>query len=433
MKMLNTDAKGVNYKIVNRVEQHIIKKRHKYYEEIDKLCFLSKNLYNATLYIIRQEYFKTKNYMNYNTVNKLFTDSDNVDYRALPSKVSKHTQMLADKNYKSFFKLLKKKNEGSYNKPVKMPKYLHKTKGRYIVHYEKGAINKGKPKDKLKLSGTNIYLDTKLPKEQVQFVRLIPHNNGQYYVLEIGYRKTIRLNALERKEKYNIASIDLGVNNLMTVTSNVMSPIIYSGKPLKSINQYYNKRKAELKSKLVKVNKKESHETSKRLNRLGLKRKNKINDYIHKITKKLVNQLVSNQIEIVVIGYNKGWKQDIKIGSRNNQNFVSIPFKRVIEVITYKLEEKGVKVELEKESYTSKCSFLDNETIKRQDNYKGKRITRGLYKSSEGKLINADVNGSYNILKKYIVRNCGKVAWNLSYFRDCVEVSSIPYLTKEVA
>ena len=206
-------------------------------------------------------------------------------------------------------------------------------------------------------------------------------------------------------------SIDLGLNNLATIGSNVIKPIIINGKPLKSINQFYNKRVSNLKSKL-----KDGKKTSRRIKSLTDKRNNKIKDYLHKASTLLVNQLVSNDLNTLIIGNNKSWKQDINIGKRNNQNFVQIPHSTFIKMLEYKCKLRGINVLITEESYTSKCSFLDNEDIKKQKEYKGRRIKRGLFKSSKGILINADVNGSLNILKK--------VVGNFKY--NPIEVCSTP-------
>lgn len=395
-------------------ERHIIKKSNSIFKELDNLTFLSKNLYNATLYRVRQEYIKNKTYLNYNTVNKEFTQYNQVDYRALPAKVSKHTQMQVDKNFKSFFALLKtKKLQGHPH----IPKYLPKD-GRQVVNYEKGALSLVK-QGYIKLSKTNVSIKTNIQKEKIQAVRVVP--KGNHIVIEVCYTQEI----LDEIHNTNYASIDLGINNLITVTSNVMNPIIINGKPVKSINQYYNKKVSEVKKDLSKQNLK----TSTRLKRLTLKRGNKINDYFHKSTTALVNQLVSNNISKLIIGYNKGWKQDIKLGKVNNQKFVSIPFYKLVKMLEYKCIIKGIRVEYQEESYTSKCSFLDNEEIKKHTEYKGKRIYRGLYKSKEGILINSDVNGSLNILKKNLQKN---VAWNFQVWKDCVEVGSMPVTLLEV-
>ena len=402
---------------VTLVEKHIIRESSLQYKELDLLCFLSKNLYNSTLYAIRQHYFTANKYLDYYKVNKQFTIENQNDYRALPAKVSKHTQMEVDRNFKSFFSLLKKKNQGTYNKPVNLPKYLDKIKGRQVVFYEKGSLSL-KNEGFIKLSKTNIIIKTKVVKDSIQFVRLVP--KGNHIVIEVGYRKETE----DYKDNNRYASIDLGLNNLMTVGSNCMPPFIINGRPLKSMNQYYNKELARKKAELIKT---EGKYTSKKIQSLHLKRNNKVNDYIHKATTVLVNQLVSNKISNLVIGYNKGWKQDINIGTRNNQNFIQIPFYKVISQLEYKCNLVGIKVSLQEESYTSKCSFLDNEEVKKHEVYKGIRIKRGLYVSSEGKEINADLNGAMNILKKYL---CKKEVWNLALVKDCIEVCSTPNVGK---
>lgn len=412
---------------ITLVESHSYKQSNAYFKELDTLCFLSKNLYNSTLFSVRQEYFSSQSYKNYYAVNKEFTLTNHPDYRSLPTKVSKHTQMLVDKNYKSFFHLLKLKSLGQYNKPIKQPKYLDKIKGRQVVFYEKGALS-FKEKGFIKLSKTTIKIPTQLTKEQVSFVRIVPVSLGTKINVEVGYKKEIP-NELEDNKRY--ASVDLGINNLMTVSSNVMKPVIYNGKPLKSMNQYYNKTLSKLKKELWENNKQKS---SKRIKQLTQKRNNKINDYLHKVSSKLVNQLVEHSINTLVIGKNNEWKQDSNLGKRNNQNFIQIPFTRLIQILSYKCKIKGIKLEIQEESYTSKCSFIDNEEIKKQTKYIGKRIKRGLFKTNNKEIpyINADVNGSLNILKKYLIK---KEVWNecegINNLRsNCIEVSSKPNIDK---
>lgn len=406
-------------KYETRVEQHQITTQDNRYKEADNLCFLSKNLYNATLYAVRQYYFKNKKYLRYYDVNKQFTHSNNSDYRALPAKVSKCTQRLVDKNFKSFFNLRRK---GYF---ARIPKYLDTENGKQIVHYEKKAISFVKRKGYIHLSKTNIFIKTNLTKEEVQFVRIIP--KGNHIVFEIGYNKLI-----EEKKKDNgrYASIDLGINNLMTVSSNVFTPFIINGKPVKSMNVYYNKLLARNKKLLWKLNKQKS---SHRLCSIHRKRMNKVKDYFHKSTHYVVNQLVSNQVNTLVIGYNKGWKQDATMIKSSKQTFIQIPFYTLIQILTYKCKEKGINVILQEESYTSKSSFLDLDEIPIWDSKKnivtfsGKRVKRGLYKSKEGKLINADLNGSLNILRKYLEK---QEAWNEKLFSNLVEVCSKPLLIR---
>lgn len=277
------------------VLKHSYKKSHPFYKELDKLCFLSKNLYNSTLYTVRQHYFETHKYLNYNAVNKLFTDNKQVDYCALPRKVSKMTQQLVDKSFKSFFALLKAKQKREYNEPINIPNYLDKVKGRQIVHYDKQALSFKAKEGFIKLSGTNIYipLTNDITEDIVRYVRIVPKSHNIIDV-EIGYKTEVP----EIEYNNRIASIDLGINNLATVTSNVFSPFIINGKPLKSINQYYNKHLADLKSfQMLKGNKKSTN----RIKALTVKRNNKITDYMHKATRLITNHLVSNNISLLVI------------------------------------------------------------------------------------------------------------------------------------
>lgn len=369
-------------------ERHIIKNN----KELDQLCFNSKNLYNRALYLVRQHYFKTKGYLNYFGVNRLMVDSKDKDYYALPTKVSNQTLMLLDRNFKVFFALLKKKQSGKYNKSIKLPKYLNK-EGRSITTFPKDAVSKKSLKKGLiKLSSLSIEIPTKVTESNLVEVRVLPRNN--HHVIEVVYRVEEKQ---PKSDNGRYASIDLGLDNLATVSSNVVKPFIINGRPLKSINQYYNKEKARLQSHL-----KGDKKTSKRIKSITNIRNNKVKDYLHKSSRKIVNFLVSNNISTLIIGYNEEWKQNINLGRTNNQSFTNIPFYTFINQLDYKCKLEGINVKFIEESYTSKCSFLDGESLEEHENYLGKRIERGLFKSAKGKLINADLNGSLNILKKVV-------------------------------
>lgn len=376
------------------VEKHIINCKHKFYEEADKLCWLSKNLYNSTLYSVRQHFFETKEFLTYRKINKIYVDTNNSDYRALPSKVAKHTQMLVEHNFKSFFGLLKLKLNGKYSKPIKIPKYLNPKNGRQVVHYEKGALS-FKKQGYIKLSKTDIKIKTELTKDKVQFVRIVPRKN--HIVIEIGY------NVIEKEIKTNgnLLAIDIGVNNIASCVTNEGDKFLINGKQLKYINHNYNKRNAEIQRKLLFHNK----YMSKYKVNVTNKRNNRINDYLHKITTYIVNHAVSKSITTIVVGYNKEWKQDTNMGKSNNQNFVNIPFYKFISMLEYKCKLKGIVFKTITEEYTSKCSFIDSEEIKKHKKYAGKRINRNFFKSKKGIIINADINGAYNILKKYMLKN----------------------------
>ena len=399
------------------VEKHIIKPHHKYYGELDHLCLLSKNLYNATLYSIRQYYFTTKQFLNYQAVNKLFASSNQPDYRALPAKVAQHTQMLVDRNFKSFFELLKLKGQGKYNKPIKIPRYLNKKAGRQVVHYAKGALS-FKKQGFIQLSKTNIKIKTKLTKESVQFVKLVPRNH--YVVIEIGYH----VKEPELKLNNNVLAIDIGVNNIASCVTTDGDKSLINGRQLKYINHNYNKAVADAKSKLKTTH---NQNSSNYISQIINKRNHRINDYLHKITTYIVNHAVFKDIGTIVVGYNKEWKQDTKMGKVNNQNFAQIPFYRLINLLAYKCRLKGIKFQTITESYTSKCSFVDNEEIKKHQSYSGKRINRELFKTKNGLIINADINGAYNILKKYMQKNA---TWNEDLSQTLVKACSMPSVRK---
>ena len=399
------------------VEKHIIKPSHQYYDELDHLCLLSKNLYNATLYTVRQYYFANKQFLNYQAVNKIYAGSNQPDYRALPAKVATHTQMLVDRNFKSFFALLKLKAQGKYNRPIKIPKYLNKKAGRQVVHYTKGALS-FKAQGFIKLSKTNIKIKTKLTKENVQFVRLVPRNN--YIAIEIGYH----VKELELKSNNNVLAIDIGVNNIASCVTTDGDKLLVNGKPLKYINHNYNKAVAKARGKLKTTH---NQNSSKYISQIINKRNNRINDYLHKITTYIVNHAVSKDIGTIVVGYNKEWKQDTNLGKVNNQNFVNIPFYRLINLLAYKCRLKGIRFQTITEEYTSKCSFVDNEEIKKHQSYSGRRISREWFKTKKGLIINADINGAYNILKKYMQKNA---TWNEPLSQTLVRVCSVPSVRK---
>lgn len=375
-------------------ERHIISSSHPYFLECDQLTFLGKNLYNATLFYQRASFFK-KDFQNYYAVNRVFTHENQIDYRALPAKVSKQVQMLVDKSFKSYFALVKKKTKGEYDSLVRIPRYLHKTKGRCTLPYPKDALSL-KEEGIVKFSKTGIKIKTKVGKERIQGARIVP--KGNHFVIEILYKKPKKEIVSDTIQK--IAFIDPGLNNLMTVTSNAFSPLLYSGKELKSLNQLANKKLAQVKSVL---SEKGLH-SSLLLISIYNKRDRRIKDCLHKLSAHLVNQFVSHKIDTVIFGHNIGQKQDIKLGSVTNQNFVQIPFFQLISLLQYKCELQGIRFITTEESYTSKCSFLDLEEVAKQKEYLGKRVKRGLFQTKEGVLINADVNGSLNIGRKYLMK-----------------------------
>ncbi len=370
---------------MQRVERHIIMNS----KDLDNITFLSKNLYNFCTYYMRQSLFKKVKYFGEYELSKLLTEYNQDDYRALPSQTAQQVIKLVFKNWKSYYISLKayKKNPKKYLGSPKMPKYKKKIGHNIViftnqqVRIKDGFINFPKK--------TNIKpLKTKV--NNINQVRIIPKSN--HFIIEVVYEKNIK----EHKLNENLyLSIDLGVNNLISTSNNAgLNPIIINGKQVKAINQFYNKKKAELMSFIG------NKGTSKNIEKLTLKRDNKINDYFHKTTKYIINYCIDNEVKNIVVGYNKGWKQKVNIGKKNNQKFVSIPYLKLINQLKYKAEENNILVILNEESYTSKCSALDLEPIKKHENYVGKRVKRGLFKGKE--LINSDINGSLNILRKVI-------------------------------
>ena len=387
------------------VEKHIIKRNSLEYNELDNLCFLTKNLYNTALYKIRQHYFNTGKYLNkFQLINEL-TKEKQADYIALPRKVSQQVIYQVDQTMTSVFKLLKLKNSGKYEKPISLPYYKEKT-GRNLLIFTNQAISKKQLEtNKIIKFGKNIQTTIHTKQDLIQQVRVVPHGHD-YIAVEVLYNKPEHL---LKQDIQRYMSIDLGINNLCTIGTNcadIKENIIINGKPVKSINQYYNKKYAEYKS--IQDTKCKTAYTNK-LRTLRIKRENKLNDYLHKTSRYIVNHLVSNNINTLIIGYNKEWKQETNIGKVNNQKFIQIPYLKLIEQLQYKCKLAGINVIIQEECYTSKSSFIDNDFIPSfksttELNYKfsGQRIKRGLYKSLEGRLINADLNGSLNILRKAV-------------------------------
>ncbi|RLP89128.1 transposase [Geobacillus stearothermophilus] len=375
--------------LVTRVEQHQINSYHYLYHYCNDLCFKSKNLYNYANYIVRQEFINNNEWIRYNSLDKMLKHEQ--VYKELPAQTSQQILRLLDKNWKSFFKAIKDwiKNKEKYLGKPKLPKYKKKN-GRNVVIFTNQQC---KIKDGyIKFPKTDLKLKTKVI-EGLQQVRIVP--KGSIYVIEVVYKKEIP-NMI--RESNRVVGIDLGLNNFVTMVNNIgETPIVINGKGVKSINQYYNKQKAYFQSILKKQN---GLDWSKRLEKLTLKRNNKIKDFMHKASRHVVDWCVKHNIDTIVIGKNDNWKQEVDLGKRLNQAFVQIPYDMFIHQLQYKAEEQGVRVIVTEESYTSKCSFLDMEEIKKQKQYKGKRIKRGLFQSEKGILINADVNGAYNIIRK---------------------------------
>ncbi len=312
------------------VERHIIKRGHRFFDECDSLCFSSKNLYNLANYNIRQGFIYAKTYSNYNLLDKALKQTQ--EYKALPAKVAQQVLRVLERNWSSFFAALSewKKMPDKFTGRPKLPKYKDKQKGRNILVYTIQAVSQvWLKKGIVAPSKTNIKIPTKIAPESIKEVRIVPHTDC--YIIEVIYEKLIS----SIKDNELIASIDLGLNNLIALTSNRagFQPILVNGRPLKSINQFYNKRKASLQEQLPRFT-----YSSKRILRLTRRRNQKINNYLHHASNQIVNTLRDNSIGTLLIGQNKHQKQSINMGKTNNQNFVNISHSKLIAKLTYKCE-----------------------------------------------------------------------------------------------
>lgn len=359
--------------------------------ELSNLCHLAKNLYNLANWYFRQDFFNLNNFLSYYDLDFILKDKE--AYKSLPSQTSQQIIRLVVRNWKSYFKALKeyKRDFKKFKKKPKLPGYKKKN-GESIVIFTNQQC---KIKEGYLCFPKRVNLEPIKTRviEKLNQVRILP--KGICYIIEIVYEKEEKNLKLD---KNHILSIDLGLNNLITaVNNNGCKPFIIKGGMVKSINQYYNKQLAYFRSI---ENKKGNFTDTKRIKKLHLIRNNKIKTLFHRISKNVIEYCIQNDIGSIAIGYNFNWKQKINIGKRNNQKFVQIPFLKLVKQIEYKAKLVGIQVKTIDESYTSKCSFLDNEAIEKHENYVGKRISRGLFKTSKGVIINADVNGAYNIMKK---------------------------------
>ncbi len=385
-----------------RTEKHIIKVNNPFFDILMDFCHKSKNLYNHANYIIRQEFINNGNWIRYSKLDKILKiETEHNDYTMMPTaKIAQQTLILLDKNWKAFFKSIKSwsNNRKKYLGRPKMPKYLKKDSGYILTLTNQDCKIREKyilfPKTFNDFRIKPKFLDRKNYKSFKQ-VRIIPHKHK--IIIELIYEIIVCDDKINN-DRY--IGIDIGVNNLVTIANNINDKaFIINGKPLKSINQFYNKQVSHYQSVCKRMNNKNY---STRMNKLAEKRNIKINDYLHKASRKIINYCTNNQINTIIIGKNNGWKQNSKMSRRINQNFVQIPFNRFIEMIRYKAKENGIAVILTEESYTSGTSFIDNEQPIKENYNKSRRIKRGLFKSNDGLLINADLNGAYQILRKVV-------------------------------
>lgn len=275
-----------------------------------------------------------------------------------------------------------------------------------VAEYNKQAIGKRRLERDHQVVPSGWMHGFKLPAhisaKQVQSARVLKDPRG--FKLEVLYTKE----PAEVQPPGNItAGIDLGVNILAAVTfSDSQQPLLINGRPLKSINQFTNKVNAKLRSK--QDTRRGGEYNQRKLDRLWDKRNRRIDHYLHSASRQLTEQLVSAGVGTVLVGWNDGFKSNINIGRVNNQNFTALPLAKFISMLEYKCAEHGIAVERVEESYTSKASFLDQdpmpvygELAAATPKFSGRRTQRGQYRSADGTLLHADVNGSGNIIRKH--------------------------------
>lgn len=386
------------YLVVKQQLNHLSKVE---YNVLKEQCRISKNLKNQVLYEIRQKFFSDKSYLNYNEVYKLLKTNNN--YKLLQSNMAQQIMKRVDAEFKSFFGSL---NSQKVTNKVNIPHYLPKDGYNQLVIQQINVRN-----GKFQMPYSREYAKTHekfyirvpsiLSDKTIKEIKIIPKYNARFF--EISYTYEVEDVSKIDLDKTKALAIDLGVSNLCTCVTSDGDSFILDGRKLKSYNQWYNKENARLQS--IKDKQKLDKSLTKRQVSLLRKRENRIRDYLGKATKRIINYCLEHNIGSLVLGKNKGFQQKSNMGKVNNQTFVQMPFYKLQQKLEYQCELYGIDMIEQEESYTSKASFWDRDKIpvygdSKQYSFSGKRIKRGLYQTSSGKLLNADVNGALNILRK---------------------------------
>ena len=390
------------------------------YEILRKLCRLSKNLYNEALYSIRQYFFAERKYLRYENNYHVCKNSEN--YKVLNTDIAQQTLKVVDRCFKSFFALISKAKSGSYQfNQIRPPHYLDK-EGYFSLIIPRINIKNGyftlpmSREFKREHGELRFIIPPNIADKKIQEVRIHPRNNARFFEIEYIYiQPDIRVEL--DYDKY--LAVDLGLDNLASCVTSEGASFILDGKQIKSYNRLYNKENAKLQSILAKQ---QIKYFSKRQYLNLQKRNTRINYAMSVAARKIINYCINNHVGNIVVGYNPDWKRDINIGSHNNQNFVQIPHGLLREKIKYLCELYGIKYHEQEESYTSKASFFDNDKLPvynadnpQSYNFSGKRITHGQYRTSNGYVLNADINGALNILRK-----CNLISLKALQDRGCV-------------
>lgn len=396
------------------------------YLTIKELCHTAKNLANEAIYNVRQYYFTEGEFLKYEKNYTLLKNSPN--YKALNSNMAQQILKEVDGSFKSFFGLLKLAKQGKYAfRDCKLPHYLPKDGYATLVI---GFVRLNGNKLILPFSNNfkkthkavEITIPPVLLDKKVKEIRIIPKAGARFFEIQYTYESE----CIQRNlNKNNALALDLGINNLVTAVSNSGKTFIIDGRKLKSINQWFNKENARLQS--IKDKQHFGKKTTNRQKAIARDRNNKVNDYMSKVARKVVDYCVANDIGTLVVGYNETFQRSSKIGKQNNQNFVNISYGRLRSKLKYLCELNSIVFEKQEESYTSKASFWDRDDIPvynadnpKEYQFSGSRIHRGLYETAGGKTVNADVNGALNIMKKSNV-----VDMNILYGRGEVDTPEI--------
>ena len=391
------------YLTIKQQAKHLSKEE---YSILKKLCHTAKNLANEAIYNIRQYYFTEGEYLKYEKNYALLKNSSN--YKMLNSNMAQQILKEVDSSFKSFFGLLKLAKKGKYSfRDCKLPHYLPKDGFTTLVI---GFVRLNG--NKLILPYSNTFKKTHKPVEikippiltdkHIKEIRIIPKSGARFFETQYTYEaECIQRNL----NKNNALALDLGVNNLVMAVSSNGKSFIIDGKKLKSINQWFNKENVRLQS--IKDKQHYGEKTTNRQKAIAHDRNNKVNDYMNKAARKIIDYCILNDIGILVVGYNETFQRSSRIGKQNNQNFVNIPYGKLRSKLEYLCKLNGIVFVKQEESYTSQASFWDKDNIPvyNADNpqsykFSGIRIRRGLYKTADGILLNADVNGALNILRK---------------------------------
>jgi IS605 OrfB family transposase len=370
-------------------------------EVLDTMFRTSNNLYNQALYVFRQRLESDGAWLWYADLDKIMKTVLNLEgqcnYRMLKSQCSQQILRVLDRNIKAYCKAIKdwKAHPEKYRGMPKLPDF-RKRGGMFNIYYtnQSCSIKDGK----LRLSKDLFFNIPQWDKYKDRIsnfcqCRLIPEPDS--VKVEIIYETEVRPSALDSSR---CASIDFGIDNLATMATPEGCEI-FSGKFLKSYNVYFNKTLARLQSVKDMQGVKR---ITKRIRRMYDRRNRYIDDAFHKISRQIANTLVQQNVGTLAVGYNAGWKNNVCMGRKNNQKFVQIPFARLTSYLKYKCELSGITFVEHEESYTSKCDALALEPICKHEVYFGKRKKRGLFQSSVGKDVNADLNGAWNILRKVV-------------------------------